>query len=222
MFSIREGKCGYPWRAVGSVGGKCNGDGDGDRGEYVTRMLWKRRCRHIGKLLGRDARAMSHPGRQRRCHPSLAYKVAILALLMDAINMALENPVFESWDDSVCTMLVVERGIVKDRVLRMHNLTRVESAGGKYGVRRKGLHHLESVSSFCIPTILCQRGTCGLRVVLYASLLSHPRMIDTYADFHIRVHVDAERQMTLHHARELFTEGADIVVLCKIIREMVL
>ncbi|KAL7465520.1 hypothetical protein ACHAXS_005838 [Conticribra weissflogii] len=346
-------ECGQPWRAIGWVGGEYENKHDDDAvdvasGGYAARTLWKRRCRQIAKLLGRrgstrnDDGAKHPPGLQRRWHPSLAYEAGILALLSDSADVALENPVFDSWEDAVQAVLSAERGIVEEKVLRRHNRARVEAAGGKDAVFpfpgmvvaeddqddqnesdvgsivghdadlgaalgmlngsaieavregsgdpfRNGMmsfmiggsavkEYLEEAAvlavqlkeedeasflRFAVHLVLyvdgvlpelssrlaipvddagAEEGTMSLReclllryvsflaskrnlwshVALYASLLSPPRMIDTYADFLIRVHGDAERQMTLEQARELFPEGADIVVLRNVVREMIL
>jgi len=360
LFLFRSGRgeealelareCGQPWRAIGWVGGGYgdvgDGDNDGAMEDYRARRLWKRRCREIAALMGRGARnggtdAEGADAAPRRLHPSLAYEAGILALLSDAVDAALENPVFESWENAVHAVLSAERGIVEEEVLRMHNRARVEAAGGKDAVFpfpgmvsdededesgasdagailghdadlgaamemlsrspfkavregggdpfRNGMmsfmigggavqEYLEEAAvlavqlreedeasflRFAVHLVLyvdsvfpelstrlavpadddgTEYGEVTLReflllryasflassrnlwsqVALYASLLSNQHMIDMYADFLLQVHGDAERQMTLEQAREFFPEGADIVVLRNVVRDMIL
>ena len=125
--------CGQSWRAVSWTGGQpLSADGVGN----PTRALWKRQCRKISKkmaeIFNEDATIIEDSGR-RSLFPSVAYEAAILSLLSDDVDSALNNPVFQTWDEIVHAILRAEVGIIQDDVLRTHNTARVQFAEGSGG-----------------------------------------------------------------------------------------
>ncbi|KAL3763490.1 hypothetical protein ACHAW5_010882 [Stephanodiscus triporus] len=125
--------CGQPWRAASWTGWEpLSADGAGN----PTRALWKRKCRKILKkmaeLVNMDSTTTEDTG-MRGLYPSIAYEAAILSLLSDDVDAALNNPVFQTWEDGVCAILRAEVGIIQDDVLRSHHMARVEFAEGSGG-----------------------------------------------------------------------------------------
>ncbi|KAL3823217.1 hypothetical protein ACHAXA_003496 [Cyclostephanos tholiformis] len=122
--------CGQPWRAASWTGWEpLSADGAGN----PTRALWKRQCRKISKkmagIVSKDAAIIEDTG-TRSLYPSIAYEAAILSLLSDDVDAALNNPVFQTWEDSLHSILRAEVGIIQDDVLRTHNTARVEFIKG--------------------------------------------------------------------------------------------
>ncbi|KAL7543973.1 hypothetical protein ACHAXR_013468 [Thalassiosira sp. AJA248-18] len=121
--------CGQPWRAASWMGGEpLSSDG---RSGNPTRALWKSQCRKICKqmaqLANSEASSMVDGTGTRGLYPSSAYEAAIMSLLSDDVDTAMNNPVFQTWEDGVHAILRSELGIVEDDVLRSHNSARVEA-----------------------------------------------------------------------------------------------
>ena len=115
-------ECGQPWRSIGWLGGEAldeNGNGN------PTYTLWKRQARKILEKMMSNV----HDNDQN-LQSSLAYEAAILSVLSDDVDCAVNNPVFETWEDCVHAILSSERGLIEENVLLAHDDARVDAVGG--------------------------------------------------------------------------------------------
>ena len=124
--------CGQPWRAASWTGGEpLSSAGSGN----PTRGLWKNQCRKIAlqmtQLANSEASSMSD--QTRSLFPSSAYEAAILSLLSDNVDTAMENPAFQTWEDAIHAILRSELGIIEDDVLKSHNSARAEACEANGG-----------------------------------------------------------------------------------------
>lgn len=124
--------CGQPWRAASWTGWEpLSADGVGN----PSRALWKSQCRKISKkmteMVNKDATTTENS--LRGLFPLIAYEAAIMSLLSDDVDTALNNPVLQTWEDVVHAILRAEVGMIQDDVLRTHNIARVEFAEGSGG-----------------------------------------------------------------------------------------